>query len=186
MASGIWVAGPAELWVGVGAGGSLAFLGWSTPEGFRGRITPMATPVRCDLAGDMPLDMQFMGETIHLFGDLAVWDEAVLRACQTRGNPFGGIAGRMEAGAVGALMRLEGKAYRTLLYPPYTASKPTQAGQTVFNVVSSWLRGPDEIGPIGTHHKLVRVFIEGLPVYNPADGSFTTYDSNVAGKGIAS
>lgn len=185
MATGIWVAGPTEVWCGVGAGGALAFLGWATPEGFRGRLTPMSSPVRCDLAGDMPLDMQFMGEQAHVFGELAVWDEAVLRACQTRSNPFAGVAGRMAAGSIGSMLKAEGAAFRTLLFPPYTVSKPTQAGQTVYNFLSSWLRGPDEIGPIGTHQKLVRVFFEALPVYNPQDGSFVTYNSDVAGKGVA-
>jgi hypothetical protein len=185
MASGIWVAGPTELWVGTGSGGALEFLGWSTPEGFRGRITPLSSPIRCDLAGEMPLDVQDMGEVVHLFGDLAVWDEVVLRACQTRNPAARGFVGVKAAGSIGALLKAEGRAFRTLLFPPYALTKPSQAGQTIYNLLSSWLKGPDEVGPIGTHQKIVRVFIEAIPVYYPLTGDFVTYDSNVAGKGIA-
>lgn len=185
MASSIWVAGPTEIWVGVGAGASLAFLGWATPEGVHGRIEAYGEPARSDIAGPrMPHDVQFFGETISATCELAVWDDAVLRACQTRANPFGGVAGRMPAGSIGGLLRTEGAAYRTLLYPPYPVLKPSQAGQTVYNILAGWLKGPDQFN-LGTRQKLMRIFIEGIPVYNPADGSWTTYDSNVAGKGIA-
>lgn len=185
MASGIWVAGPTEIWVGVGSGGSLAFLGWATPEGVRGQIQAFSEHARSDLAGPMmPHDVQFFGEQISATCELAVWDEAVFRACQSRANPFAPVPGFMPAGSVGGLMRAEGAAYRTLLYPPYAISKASQAGQIPYNILAAWLKGPD-VWNMGTRQKTMHIYLEGIPVYNPANGSWTTYDTNVAGKGIA-
>jgi hypothetical protein len=182
MPSGVWVAGPCELHVGVKVGGALAFAGWSL-EGFRVRITPLWRPVHADLAGDMPLDMQFMGEMATITGDLAVWDELVLQACQSRGNPYAGVPGLMTAGYVGGLMVTEGAAYRTLLYPGFWNVKPT-AGPP-YNFLRSFLHGPDDISPIGTRQKRFRVVYQALSLYGPLDGSWTLYNRDVSGKPVA-
>jgi hypothetical protein len=181
MASGIWVAGPTEIHVGVKVGGGLAFLGWSL-EGVRVRFNPFWNNVHADLAGMMPLDVQLMGEVAQASCDLAVWDEAVLQACQSRGNPYTGSSGFMAGGYVGGLMLTEGAAYRTLIYPPFRDLKPSQAAQLPYNFLRAFLAGPDDIHPLGTRPKRVRVIFQAIPAYNPLDGSWTLWNRDSSGK----
>jgi hypothetical protein len=102
-----WVPGPVELHAGVGVGGALAFVGWADVGGFHVRIVPAWGDMRADVKGNA-VDVQRMGEEAFITGELKIWNEDVLRRCQSRGNPQGGVPGVMTANEMGMPMILGG------------------------------------------------------------------------------
>jgi|SRR5947209_3918628 len=177
-----WVPGPVELHAGVGAGGALAFVGWADVGGFHVRIVPAWSDMRADVKGNA-VDVQRMGEEAFITGELKIWNEPVLRACQSRGNPFAGVPGVMTAAEMGMPMILGGATYRLLLYSPNVA-QPIFAGLSQFNFVAGFLAGPDDI-PKALKEQRVRVNFRCMQLRNPADGSWTLYNGDTAGKPVA-
>jgi hypothetical protein len=178
----IYVAGPCEIHVGVGTAGSLVFLGWSE-AGVRISIQPGWDDVPSDLAGSrVPHDVQAMGEQAFISYDLKVWNESVYAQCAARWNPFTGPRGVQPVGAVGGLMVTEGAAYRLLVYSPYAALKPSQAAQSHYNFFRSWVAGPDDIAPVGTRAKKIRIVHRAIGSYDPLTGGWPLYDGSAAGK----
>jgi hypothetical protein len=179
-----WVAGPAEIHVGVGPGDSLLFLGW-TLEGVRITSQPYWAPVRCDDAGMMPRDMLRLGETWTVTAPLAVFDDAVMEACKNRGNPTGAAStqGSMPVGDIGTMMNEEGASYRLLVYPGFFGMPGKMAGQPN-NFLRAFLQREDT-APIGTRQKIVHATFQCLSFRDPLTGSFFGWDRNVGGKPAA-
>lgn len=185
MAAQIYVAGPCEIHVGVGAAGALVFLGWSE-SGVRVSIQPAWDDVPSDVAGSrLPHDVQYQGEQAFISYDLKVWSESVYAQLAARFNPFTGTRGTDPVGARGGLMVQEGAAHRLLVYSPYAALKASQATQKSYNFFASWLAGPDDLEPLGTRGKKIRVVHRAIGYYDPATGGWPLYDHNTAGKPAA-
>jgi hypothetical protein len=177
-----WVAGPCELHAGVGPGDSLLFVGW-TLDGVAIESVPYFSPVRADDAGMMPRSMQRMGETWRVIAPLAVWDDDVLEACKSRGDPTGGTPGVMPVGDIGTMMLEEGSAYRLLVYPGFYGMPGKKPGKPN-NFLRAYLRS-DRTHPVGTRQKIVHAVWECLSFRDPLTGTYTGFDRNVSGKPAA-
>src|SRR5947209_20261571 len=128
-----WVPGPVELHAGVGAGGALAFVGWADVGGFHVRIVLAWSAMRADVKGNA-VDVQRMGEEAFITGELKIWNEPVLRACQSRGNPFAGVPGVMTAAEMGMPMIRGGATYRVVRCAT-TVAQPIVDGLCSFHAV---------------------------------------------------
>jgi hypothetical protein len=184
--AGFQVAGPAEIHVGTGAGGGLAFLGYSE-AGVRVSNRAHYEDVKSDVLGPMsPTEIQQMGAELWVSFDLRISNEAVWQSIASRANNrLQAVAeGFYPNGVIGALVGAEGLAYRLLVFKPY-ASKAifTAAGvRPCFNSPFAYLAGPDDIDPIGVRAQKIRVVFRSILQRNPATGDCVLYNSDASGK----
>jgi hypothetical protein len=111
MAQLFHVNGPAILWVGLGPAGPLKQIGVSE-DGADIEINAHDAPIRSDAAGDLPADIQDMGEDATIRIALSAYDLALLRDVRAfRGNaPAEG-----RSGTRGVILGQSGKTMRVLI-----------------------------------------------------------------------
>lgn len=187
--SNFFAAGPCEIHCGVGAGGALAFLGWSE-GGVRGSNRPFYEDVKSDVLGPMSATtVQQMGAEMWVSLDLKIRNPAVWAAVASRANNrnVAVAEGFYPSGSIGAFVGEESESFRLLVYKPY-ALKPlfVAAGERVaYNLPYSYLAGPDDIDPIGVRAEKIRVVFRSILARNPATGDCTLYNADYSGKGLA-
>jgi hypothetical protein len=182
------VAGPCEIHCGVGAGGTLVFLGWSE-GGVRVSSRPFYEDVKADIMGPMSAaTVQQMGSEAWVSLDLRLWNEDVWRLIASRANARVGAAvagGYFPNGAIGALVFEENEYFRLLVYKSYQAKAINAGNIAAYNYPGAYLAGPDDIDPIGTRASKIRCVFRAIMARNAADGSATLYDENFSGKPAA-
>lgn len=175
-----YVTGAAHIFVGVGAGYSPVYLG--TAERYpKIVLRPNYKPTFADQGGEVPFDMSFQGEEGFVFADISRWNEATYAALAARPRP-NGIRGSNAPGDVGTLLQAEGMTYPLWVYFPYF-SKPAFAGMPAgYRFLSSYVAGPDELEPLGTTPRKIRLTWHCLRAYRIIQGreSFYLYDHNMS------
>lgn len=135
MAQAFHIDGPCAIYLGIGSGtpASLSLLGLAE-DGIDVQVDQRYTDVKCDSGGpEVPVDLQRMGRTANISGNVVMYDLATLQAARQGG----GVADGVEP-ALGALIGQEisaawaGGAYRLVI----------ASADEVFRFYNCILRGP--------------------------------------------
>ena len=183
-----YITGPAHIYVLLPHTSTFAYLG--TAERYpKISIRPAGEPVFNDIGGKVPFDMAYMGEEAFVSADISRWNEATYAAMASRpshsAGPVRGFNGPLD---VGTLYIAEGLAYQLVVQFPYGLGQPFAKGAYTANDMpggyhfyASYLVGPDELEPLGTTPRKIRLIWHCLRVYNPATQSFLLYDNTLTG-----
>lgn len=139
-------------------------------------------PLFNDLGGpSIPFDMCYEGEESFISADLTRWTEAVYSAMTA--IPTNTVRGFNGVGDIGTLMMTEGVAGTLFVLFPYTTLKPLTYGTQPagYRFVRAWLEGPDDLDPLGTQPRKIRLVWRALRGFQlTSDGpTFSLYDHNM-------
>jgi hypothetical protein len=161
-----YVTGPAHVFVGLGSGGTPIYLG--TCERYpKILIRPANEPHFNDMGGKVPFDMAHMGEEGFTSGDFNRFNETTYAVLASRPRGPAGVRGLNVAGEIGALYLTEGFAYGVWVSFPYVA-KPVFAAAGMpagYHFLASYLVGPDELEPLGTTPRKIRLIWHHLRAF---------------------
>lgn len=181
----LYVTGPAHIFVQLpGIAGPQAYSYLGTAERYpKISIRPANEPVFNDIGGKVPFDMAHMGEEAFVSADISRWNEPVYAALAARPRPGSGTRGVNVAGDIGTLYVTEGFAYSLAVLFPYAAKLVyAAAGMPAgYRFLSSYLVGPDELEPLGTTPRKIRLMWHCLRTYDPSTGSLFLYDHDMTG-----
>ena len=159
------------------------------------QIRPYYSPVFSDFAGQrVPLDMIYDGEEAMVSLDLTRYNEAVYTSLASRPQGAGAAAiaparGTNVPGDIGTLMLLEGYTTHLWITFPYAAktvfsspAAPAGAGGIMpagYHFHAAYLEGPDDLGPLGTTARRLRLNFHCIRTYSVASTGpvFTLYDN---------
>lgn len=186
-----YVTGPVDAWANIG--GTPRFIG-HCERSPSVQLRPYYDPVFNDLAGQrVPLDVVYQSCDAMISLDLTRYNESTYLLLASR--PGNVIRGTNIPGDIGTLMLGEGKAFTLWLRFPYAAKPPMQ--QAVSNVsggpmpagyrfAAAYLEGPDDLGPLGTTARRLRLNFHALPLLIAGGNSplgaatFFLYDHDVS------
>lgn len=181
-----YVTGPAGIWVNVA--GAPAFLGHCERSPSI-QIRPYYTPVFSDFAGQrVPLDMIYDGEEAMVSLDLTRYNESVYTVLSSR--PGAAIRGTNIPGDIGTLMLLEGRTFDMWVTFPYAAKAVMSSGVGLtsggampagYHFYAAYLEGPDDLGPLGTTARRLRLNFHCIRNFaaDATGATFFLYDHNM-------
>lgn len=190
--AGFYVTGPCDIFVGSLAGPAV-FVGHAerTPSV---QIKPSFSPVYCDLFGQrVPADFLYDGEEAMISADVTRFNESTYAFMAQR--PDATIAGARRGsnipGDIGTLMVAEGYAYSLFLRFPYAAKPAFSTGSggampAGYRFLAAFLEGPDDLGPLGTTNRRIRLNWRAARVPSVVTGSsfgavaLTLYDHDMS------
>lgn len=178
------VAGPAQVYAFVGAGGTPGLLGYSD-GGVRVSVRLAHEDVHCDLMGDqVPTDVMLKGADALVSLRLRLWDQAVLSAVMTVGNPFNSaFEGAFLPGYIGGLLGAEGGTFRLLVVPPYASFKPSQAATLPWNFPMAFLYSSADFEGLGMRATAAPIQFRAIPALSPTTGVAVLYNRLTDGLG---
>lgn len=194
-----YVTGPAHLFVGVdptivratttavaGAAGAVrsvapAYLG--TAERYpKISLRPAYEPTYTDQGAKVPHDMAFMGEEGFVAADISRWNEPVYNALASRPRHRAGLRGFTGSQDHGSLLIAEGLAYELWVLFPYASKAAFSADMPAgYHFHAAYLIGPDELEPLGTTPRKIRLMWHALRTYTAQNGSYQLYDHDMSG-----
>lgn len=134
-----------------------------------------------DQGGEVPHDVAFAGEEAFVSADISRWNETTYNVLASRPSHTAGARGASLLGEIGTLMVTEGRTAPLWVVFPY-ALKPAYASMPGgYHFVASFLVGPDELEPLGTNPRKIRLIWRCLRKYIPGSGTYQLYDHNVNG-----
>ncbi len=182
---GVYVTGPAGIFVASSNGNSLAQLG-VCENGVQIAIQPTFDRVMNDLAGNqLPLDYLFQGCEAQVAGTLTVLSWTILENLAKM--PFYGasVAGVSQFGEIGTLMGIEGASPQIWIKFPYKTKGVFADMVDGYHFYAAKLIGPTIIASTGAAKvpiafQCFRKYF-GAPANNVAAGSFLLYDHSMTG-----
>lgn len=142
---------------------------------------PNFKPTFVDQGGEVPHDVAFMGEEAFVAADLSRYNEAVYNSLSSRPRHQFGLRGFTGSQDIGTLMIAEGKAYPLWVHFPYASKAAFSDMPNGYHFFASYLIGPDELEPLGTTPRKVRLIWHCLRVYDPVAGNYLSYDHDMTG-----
>lgn len=187
--SNFFVAGPAPVYVGTGAGYSFEFLGISR-NGVRLNFRANFGRVECDIVGpDLFADAQYLGEEATVELELSRTNSTVLAKLEARTSSAssitaGAIPGSVPAPAqgvgIGTFMVLEGAAVPLCIVNPYAVAKSGESTQHACYVFgAAWLS--DYSREHSTVVTYPRTTFQCINVPNYITGSLSLYSNTLPG-----
>lgn len=176
-----YVTGPAHVFVEVTGG--VAYLG-TTERTPKILIRPAWEPLFNDIGGKVPFDMSYEGEEAFISGDFNRFNESVYADMAARASALSApVRGIDTPGNIGALMLTEKLTINLWMLFPYTA-KPAMnpAGNAMpsgYHFYATYLVGPDELEPLGTTPRKIRLIWHALRIFD-AQGNFNLYDHDMS------
>lgn len=184
-----FVTGPGFIFVGTGNNYSLEYLGMAEKHP-KILLRPNFQQTFTDESGTVPYDASYGGEEGFVMADISKFNEPIYaKLAQKAGNRL--VRGVENFGDIGALMVAEGRTFPLVVAFPY-ASKVAFADMPLgYRFVASYLLGPDELEPLGTTPRKIRLIwhslrlhygqneaMEGALNLNIPAGSNILYDHN--------
>lgn len=184
----LYTTGPCHFYVGPLA--APVYLG-TAEESPDLQLFPTYKEVQNSIGGvGIPFDRAYQGEFAVCVANLNRFNAPVYQAMANRPGTFlkNTALGTNTIGDIGSLMLTEGLAYAVWLLFSFGAFGPAPKPVMVSNGMlpgyrffAGMLLGPDKLAPLGTLPKKLGLSFGFLRVFNPAQGTFSLYDNNVAG-----
>ncbi len=153
----------------------IAFLGWMEKVPTV-RVRPVYRPYRTDVGGVEPHEHYYGGSSAMVSGVMTVWNQATLTLMQTYTGDY--YPGQDTAGAVGRAMGAEQAAFQLFTVFPYQRKGDYTDMPPGYRFLNAWLQ--DDGSTNGSTARKVQLAWKCQRLFNPADGTYTLYDSNMA------
>ena len=184
--SQVYVSGPTEVHVGVGAAGALQFFGWSE-NGVRINFDGGFEDVMSDVSGTrVPFDCQAMAMQAFITADMNVYNEGIYRQMANRVGLAASGEGAFPAGDVGYLMRTEAQAgasgmFALLVYSPYSTKGVFSTMDACYNFPTAYLADSAEM-ELSSKAKHIRCIFRAIPGWSTTTYAGTLFNHSAAGK----
>jgi hypothetical protein len=180
----IYTTGPAHIFSVIPRGGTF-YLG-TCEEKPRIVIRRRGRPVRNDIAGEVPMDLSYMGQEAIIGLDLTRFNEPIVALIDSypitaAGVGGGGPRGTDLIGDIGTLMVTEGANIGIIIQFPYSAFAP-------FGGVNAMPPGyffpfcmpiPEEPLEVGTQARITHLMFHAIRGYTPANGNQLLYTTTL-------
>jgi hypothetical protein len=190
MRTQFYVPGPSQLYVGdVSNSGALNYLFLGYCDGpVEVSLVGLMQDVNADYAGQMPADVQFMGEVAFINGTLSRYNEEVLQNMMVRAGTLDyqsqvandtGLPYMTSWGVVGSLMVWEGWAFPFVIKCPY-AIKTSQSPRIPlgYTFYQTFLH-ENFMMPLSSRVKQPRFIMRAIPVHNECEMANGLYGPNI-------
>jgi hypothetical protein len=182
----LYTTGPAHIFLSDKTGyvspSSALYLG-TAEESPAIQIEPLYEPVVNTLGGKTPFDVSYQGEMAKTAVTLNRFNEDTYRVLvANRPSPLGtrGLNGPLD---VGSLILTEGLYLTFWMTFPFVSKAVMAAGNMPlgYRFPATIPAGPDELAPLGTVPRKLRLLFWHLRLWDVSTGQFLLYDHNVLG-----